>query len=55
MDPRHKSMWSVVNEPADVLPAIHAAPPWYPESLSSPRSNGSLKKGIEMSFKRRRP
>lgn len=34
MDPRHKSMWSVVNEPAEVLPAIHAAPPWYPESLS---------------------
>ena len=34
MDPRHKSMWSVVNEPAEVLPAIHAAPPWDSTSLS---------------------
>ena len=34
MDPRHRSMWSVVNEPAEVLPAIHSAPPWDPESLS---------------------
>jgi len=28
MDPRHQSMWSVVNEPGEVLPAIHSAPPW---------------------------
>jgi uncharacterized protein (TIGR00730 family) len=33
MDPRHKSIWSVVDEPEEVLPAIYAAPPWYPESL----------------------
>ena len=34
MDPRHLALWSVVNEPAEVLPAIHAAPPWDPGSLS---------------------
>jgi len=34
MDPRHKSMWSVVNEPAEVLPAIHSAPVWDSNSLS---------------------
>jgi hypothetical protein len=34
MDPRHKSMWSVVNEPTEVLPAIHSAPPWDSKSLS---------------------
>jgi hypothetical protein len=34
MDPRHKSMWSVVNEPGEVLPAIHSAPPWDSSSLS---------------------
>jgi hypothetical protein len=34
MDPRHKSMWSVVHEPTEVLPAIHAAPPWDSKSLS---------------------
>jgi hypothetical protein len=34
MDPRHLSMWSVVNEPAEVLPAIHTAPPWDPKNLS---------------------
>jgi hypothetical protein len=34
MDPRHRSMWSVVSEPAEVLPAIYGAPPWDPESLS---------------------
>jgi len=28
MDPRHQAMWSVVNEPGEVLPAIHSAPPW---------------------------
>ncbi len=28
MDPRHQSMWSVVNEPGEVLPAIHSAPRW---------------------------
>ncbi|MGB7593100.1 MAG: TIGR00730 family Rossman fold protein [Terriglobia bacterium] len=33
MDPRHKSMWSVVNEPTEVLPAIRAAPPWDSKSL----------------------
>jgi hypothetical protein len=34
MDPRHRFMWSVVNEPEEVLPAIHSAPPWDPSSLS---------------------
>ena len=34
MDPRHKSMWSVVNEPADVLPAIRAAPSWDSKNIS---------------------
>jgi len=28
MDPRHQAMWSVVNEPGEVLPAIRSAPPW---------------------------
>lgn len=28
MDDRHRSMWSVVAGPEDVLPAIQAAPPW---------------------------
>jgi hypothetical protein len=27
-------MWSVVNDPAEVLPAIHSAPPWDSKSLS---------------------
>jgi len=34
MDTRHKSMWAVVNEPAEVLPAIHSAPAWDSNSLS---------------------
>jgi hypothetical protein len=34
MDPRHKSMWSVVTEPTEVLPAIRSAPPWDSKSLS---------------------
>jgi hypothetical protein len=34
MDPRHKSMWSVVKEPEEVLPAIHSAPPWDASSFS---------------------
>jgi hypothetical protein len=33
MDPRHKSMWSVVKEPDEVLPAIRSAPPWDASSL----------------------
>jgi hypothetical protein len=33
MDPRHKSMWSVVKEPGEVLPAIHSAPPWDSANL----------------------
>jgi uncharacterized protein (TIGR00730 family) len=28
MDDRHRSMWSVVREPHEVLPAILSAPPW---------------------------
>jgi len=34
MDPRHRSMWSVVNKPEEVLPAIHSAPPWDSSSIS---------------------
>ena len=34
MDPRHQAMWSVVNEPGEVLPAIHSAPPWDSSSRS---------------------
>jgi len=34
MDPRHKAMWSVVSAPAEVLPAIHAAPSWDSSSIS---------------------
>ena len=34
MDPRHKLMWSIVNEPEEVLPAIHSAPAWDSSSLS---------------------
>ncbi|MBC7186076.1 MAG: TIGR00730 family Rossman fold protein [Calditrichaeota bacterium] len=28
MDPRHRQMWTVVDEPAEVLEAIRQAPPW---------------------------
>jgi len=28
MDARHREMWSVVNEPEEVLEAIQTAPPW---------------------------
>jgi len=28
MDPRHRQMWTVVNEPPEVLPAIRQSPPW---------------------------
>lgn len=34
MDPRHATMWSVVDRPAQVLDAIHRAPPWHPENRS---------------------
>jgi hypothetical protein len=34
MDPRHQAMWSVVNEPEEVLPAMHSAPPWDSSSRS---------------------
>lgn len=34
MDPRHPSMWTVAKEPADVLPAILAAPRWESRNLS---------------------
>ena len=34
MDPRHKSMWSVVNEPSEVLPAIQSAPAWDASNIS---------------------
>ena len=35
MDPRHRAMWSLVDEPEQVLDAIRAAPPW-------PHSNRSF-------------
>jgi uncharacterized protein (TIGR00730 family) len=28
MDPRHRDMWSVVNDPSSVVKALHAAPGW---------------------------
>ncbi len=34
MDSRHTAMWSVVNEPGEVLPAIRSTPPWDPSSRS---------------------
>ena len=34
MDPRHQSMWSVVSEPGQVLPAIRSAPLWDISSRS---------------------
>jgi len=33
MDPRHKSMWSVVKEPEEVWPAIQSTPPWHSSSI----------------------
>ncbi len=33
MDPRHKSMWSVVKEAEEVWPAIQSAPPWHSSSI----------------------
>lgn len=32
MDQRHRQMWTVVSEPADVLAAIASAPPWSDEA-----------------------
>jgi len=32
MDPRHRSMWSVVDSADDVLPAIETAPAWSAEA-----------------------
>ena len=32
MDSRHRDMWTVVNEPEDVLNAIRNAPPWRVEN-----------------------
>jgi len=32
MDPRHRSMWSVVEEPADAIPTIQNAPRWPAEA-----------------------
>jgi uncharacterized protein (TIGR00730 family) len=33
MDPRHKSMWSIVKEPEEVWPAIQSAPLWHSSSI----------------------
>ena len=32
MDTRHREIWTVVNEPEEVLSAIHAAPAWSAEN-----------------------
>ena len=32
MDTRHRDIWTVVNEPEDVLPAIQSAPRWSAEN-----------------------
>lgn len=32
MDQRHRWMWSIVNEPEEVIGAIHSAPPWSSDS-----------------------
>ena len=32
MDEKHKNMWTVVNEPEDVLQAIRLAPKWYKDA-----------------------
>jgi hypothetical protein len=32
MDTRHRNIWTVVNEPEDVLSAIHSAPRWSTEN-----------------------
>jgi len=32
MDTRHRDMWTVVNEPEEVLEAIQSAPPWSAEN-----------------------
>ncbi|HTS68329.1 MAG TPA: TIGR00730 family Rossman fold protein [Terriglobia bacterium] len=34
MDTRHRDMWTAVNEPEEVLSAIHNAPPWSAENLN---------------------
>jgi uncharacterized protein (TIGR00730 family) len=34
MDPRHRAMWTMVNDPEDVLEAIRTAPPWSAENRS---------------------
>jgi uncharacterized protein (TIGR00730 family) len=34
MDPRHAAMWSVVEEPGQVLDAIRNPPPWHAENRS---------------------
>lgn len=33
MDPRHRAMWQVVDEPEQVPDAFHAAPPWSADAL----------------------
>lgn len=32
MDPRHRAMWAVVDEPEEVAGALASAPPWDPKS-----------------------
>jgi hypothetical protein len=32
MDARHRDMWTVVNEPEEVLEAVRTAPPWSAEN-----------------------
>ncbi len=33
MDPRHRAMWQVVDDPDGVIEAFHAAPSWSREAI----------------------
>jgi hypothetical protein len=37
MDERHRAMWTFVDRPEEVLPAIRAAPVWSAEARSFAR------------------
>ena len=34
MDPRHQDLWTFVDQPQQVLPAIYEAPAWSPDALT---------------------
>ncbi len=33
MDERHRSLWSLVSQPSEVIPAIDSAPPWHEDAV----------------------